>query len=243
MAEVLEDAFAATLAHELREPLSAIFAAVEVVRVAPATDAARRASDIMRRRLEEMSRLVDDLVDAKRLACGKVSLHKSRLDLRDVMRDAVADVEGAVADNGQEFLFADEHAPIWLDADRPRLLQAVLNLLRNAVKFTQPGGRITMAVERAASTVTLRIADTGRGIEADALPHIFDLFSQARPQEGAGLGIGLSIVCEIVLLHGGSVEARSEGAWQGSEFMVRLPIAALPAHAPETRAVLASKSP
>jgi signal transduction histidine kinase len=231
MGEVLEDTFVATLAHELREPFSAMFAAVEVVRVAPESEAARRAADIMRQRLEEMTRLVDDLVDAKRLACGKVSLHRSRVDLRDVMRDARKSIASAVADSGQELVFTEERAPIWIDADRPRLLQALLNLLRNAVKFTPAGGRITMAVERASSTVTVRVADTGRGIETDALPHIFELFCPIRPQEGAGLGIGLSIVCDIVLLHGGSVEARSEGAWKGSEFIVRLPAAEATAHA------------
>ena len=223
-----KDTFVATLAHELRQPLSAMHAAVEVVRRAPGTEAARRAADVMRRQLSHMNRHVEDLVDAVRWARGKVSLHLCRLDLRGVMRDAAADVEVTVAEGGPQLLVASEQEPIWVDGDRQRLLQVVSNLLRNAVSYTQPGGRITMAVERMPSSITLRVGDTGRGIEAEALPHVFDLFSQMRPQEGTGLGIGLSIVREIVLLHGGSIEARSEGAGKGCEFIVTLPPAKMP---------------
>jgi signal transduction histidine kinase len=137
--------------------------------------------------------------------------------------EAATDVEVTIAEGGPELLVAGEQEPIWVDGDRQQLLQVVSNLLRNAVTYTQPGGRITMAVERMASTITLRVGDTGRGIEAEALPHVFDLFSQMRPHESTGLGIGLSVVREIVLLHGGSIEARSEGAGKGCEFLVRLP--------------------
>jgi signal transduction histidine kinase len=227
------DTFVATLAHELRQPLAAMLAAVEVVRRVPATDAGRRAADVLRRQLSQMSRHVEDIVDAVRWARGKVSLHTCRLDLRSVMRDAATDVEVTVAEGGPTILVASEQEPIWqepiwIDGDRQRLLQVVSNLLRNAVSYTAAGGRITMAVERMQTTVILRVGDTGRGIEAEALPHVFDLFSQMRPQEGTGLGIGLSIVREIVLLHGGSIEARSEGAGKGCEFIVRLPLAEIP---------------
>ena len=156
---------------------------------------------------------------------GQVSLHTCRLDLRGVMRDAATDVEGTVAEGGPELLLAGEQEPIWVDGDRQRLLQVVSNLLRNAVSYTPPGGRITMAVERRASTIVLRVGDTGRGIEAEELSHVFDLFSQMRPGEGTGLGIGLSVVREIVQLHGGSIEARSDGAGKGCEFVVTLPSA------------------
>jgi signal transduction histidine kinase len=107
-------------------------------------------------------------------------------------------------------------------------VQVLVNLLGNAAKYTEPGGRITMAVDRTASGVILRVGDTGRGIEGPMLPRVFDLFSQARPFEGTGLGIGLSIVREIVLLHGGSVDVRSDGAGTGSEFIVTLPLTAMP---------------
>jgi signal transduction histidine kinase len=223
-----KDTFVATVAHELRQPLSAMLAAVEVVRRGAGTESARRAADVMRRQLSLMSRQVEDLVDAVRWARGKVSLHKCRLDLRDVMRDAAADVEATIAEGRPQLLVAGEQEPIWVEGDRQRLLQVVSNLLRNAVSYSQPGGRITMAVERMASTVTLRVGDTGRGIEAEALPYVFELFSQMRPHEGTGLGIGLSVVREIVLLHGGSIEARSDGAGKGCEFLVRLPLARIP---------------
>jgi signal transduction histidine kinase len=220
-----KDTFVATLAHEFRQPLSALIAAVEVLRVAPGTKATRRTAEVMRRQLDQMSRLVEDLVEATRWSRGKVSLSKCRLDLRCVMRDAAADLEVNAAEGSREIVVPDEREPIWVDGDGQRLLQVVSNLLRNALKYTHAGDRVTMSVERTAATITLRISDTGRGIEAESLPHIFDLFSQIRPQESTGLGIGLSIVREIVLLHGGSIEARSEGAGKGSEFIVTLPAA------------------
>ena len=223
-----KDRFVATLAHELRQPLSAMHAAVEVVRRAPGTEAARRAADVMRRQLSHMNRHVEDLVDAVRWARGKVSLHLCRLDLRGVMRDAAADVEVTVAAGGPQLVVTGDEQPIWVDGDRQRLLQVVSNLLRNAVSHTQRDGRITMTVDRMPTTVGLRVGDTGRGIEAEALPHVFDLFSQMRPHEGTGLGIGLSIVREIVMLHGGSIEVRSDGAGEGCEFIVSLPLATGP---------------
>jgi signal transduction histidine kinase len=223
-----KDIFVATLAHELRQPLSAMLAAVEVARRAPGTEAASRAADVMRRQLSRMSHHIEDLVDTMRWARGKVSLHTCRLDLRGVIRDAATDVEATVAKGGPELVVASGREPIWVDGDRERLLQVVSNLLRNAVSYTPPRGRITMAVERRAATVVLRVGDTGRSIEAGAMPHVFDLFSQMRPREGNGLGLGLSIVREIVLLHGGSIEARSDGAGKGCEFVVTLPSEKIP---------------
>src|SRR5437660_2987050 len=219
-----KDVFVATLDHEQRQPLSAMLAAVDVVQVAPHIDAARRAAHVMRRQIGQMSRLVEDLVDAARWANGKVTLRKRRIDLRDVMRDAAADV-GTLADEcSQELSITVGPDALWIDGDSQRLLQAISNLLRNAVSYTQTGGRISMTVERIASTVRLHVVDTGRGIEAEALPHVFDLFSQTRPHEGNGLGVGLNVVREIVLLHGGTIEARSDGAWKGTEFIVSLPL-------------------
>jgi signal transduction histidine kinase len=217
----------ATLAHELRQSLSAMAAAVEIVRDGPPVEAARRVAGIMERQLAEMSRLVEDLVDATRLANGKVSIHARRVDLRGAMRDAVADVEPAVARGGHHLVVLDGGEPLWIDGDSQRLLQVLTNLLRNALKYTPSGGRITMMAARVASTITLTVRDTGRGIEPELLPHVFDLFSQMRPHEDTGLGLGLSIAREIVILHGGSIGVRSEGAGKGSEFVVRLPAAAM----------------
>jgi len=218
------DLFVATLAHELRQPLSTMLAAVEVVRHAPDTDARRRAVDVMQRQLGQMSRLVDDLVDAARWARGKVPLGRCRVDLSTVIAGAAADVEAVAVERGQMLVLPDDHLPLWVKGDRRRLLQVISNLLGNAVKYTPPGGTIAIQVERIGRTATVRISDTGRGIAANALPHVFELFSQVTPHEGTGLGIGLSIVREIVRLHGGRIEARSQGAGQGSEFIVSLPL-------------------
>lgn len=223
-----KDTFVAALAHEIRQPLSAMLAAVEVVRLALDIESARRAAHVMSRQISQMSRLVEDLVDAARWASGKVTLQKCRIDLPDVMHAAAADVGTAADGRGQELIVTSGPDAVWVDGDAQRLLQVVSNLLRNAVNYTQAGGRISLAVERIGSTISLRVGDTGRGIDIEALPHVFDLFSQTRPQDGIGLGVGLSVVREIVLLHGGTIEARSDGAWKGSEFIVSLPFAETP---------------
>ena len=223
-----KDTFIATLAHELRQPLSAMLAAMAVTRLAPGSEAARRADEVMQRQVRQMSRLVEDLVEATRWARGQLALEKQPLDLHDLVREAAADAAFAVADAGQQLVVVlDAHDAVCVSADRQRLLQAASNLVRNAVKYTPPGGRITIALERRAWTATLRITDTGRGIEADLLPYVFDLFSQVHRKEDTGLGIGLTVAREIVLRHGGSIEARSEGVGLGSEFLIRLPLAGL----------------
>ena len=223
-----KETFVSTLAHELRQPLSAMLAAVEVVRLESDSAAASRATDVMKRQIGQMNRVIDDLVDATRWACGKVTIQKQRLDVRDTVRDAALDVQAALAGRGLELAVATTSEPLWADADPQRLQQVLSNLLRNAVKYTEPGGRISLAAERHPAAVTLRVSDTGRGIEPEALLHIFDLFSQVRPSEAVGLGIGLSVVREIVGLHKGRIEARSEGLGHGSEFIVTLPLAPAP---------------
>ena len=220
-----KEIFVATLAHELRQPLAALLAAVEVLRLAPDSAAADRVTDIMKRQIGQMNRVVEDLLDATRWARGKVTLRKQRLDVRDVIRDAVQDVAAAVAERGHALKVVTAKDPLWADADRQRLHQVLSNLLRNAVKYTDPGGRLALVADRERATITLRVSDTGRGIDADALPRIFDLFAQVRPAESAGVGIGLSVVREIVVLHNGSIEARSDGPGHGSEFIVTLPLA------------------
>jgi signal transduction histidine kinase len=223
-----QEVFVSTLAHELRQPLSAVSAAVEVVRLAPASEAARRATTTIQRQIGQMSRVIDDLIDEMRWACGKVTLRTQRIDVRQVLRDTALDVTAAVAARRQELVVATASEPLWVDADPQRLQQVLSNLLANAMKYTGPGGRISLAAGGGEAAVTLRVTDTGRGIDRQALGHIFDLFSQVRPAEGAGLGIGLSVVREIVALHHGRVEARSEGPGKGSEFIVTLPLALPP---------------
>jgi signal transduction histidine kinase len=144
------------------------------------------------------------------------------------MSEATQDVAAEVAERGHELMVAEVSEPIWVDADRQRLQQVFSNLLHNAVKYTEPGGRIAVTLEATSSTITLRVVDTGQGIAADALTRIFDLFSQVSPHEGAGLGIGLSVARDIVAQHGGSIEARSEGSGKGSQLIVTLPLASAP---------------
>lgn len=217
------EAFVSTLAHELRQPLSALLAAIEVIRLAPAGDEATLATAIMKRQIGQMNRMVEDVMDAARWRRGKVSLRKQQVDVRDVIKDAALDVQAAVVERRHQLVVATAPEPLWADADPQRLHQVLSNLLRNAVKYTDPGGRISLTADRSATTVDVRVSDTGCGIEADALSHIFDLYSQVRPAETHGLGIGLSVVREIVALHEGHVEARSEGPGRGSQFIVSLP--------------------
>ena len=222
-AQLRKETFVSTLAHELRQPLSAMLAAIDVVRRAPDLDTVRRVTDVMQRQVGQMNRVVEDLVDATRWARGKLTLRRRRVDLRDVIGDAVADATPAAADSGLTLVVADAREPLWAEVDPQRLLQVLSNLLRNALNNTERGGRISVTAEGIESIIYVRVNDTGRGIEPDALPHIFELFSQVKPGEASGLGIGLSIAREIVALHGGLIDARSEGAGHGSEFIVMLP--------------------
>ena len=226
--------FVSTLAHEIRQPLAALRAAVEVVQMAPASASACRATEIMKRQIDQMNRVVEDLTDATRWTSGKMSLRKQRIDVRHVIANAAADVATPVAARGHELVVAMPSEPLWVNADPQRLQQVLSNLLRNAVKYTDSGGRISLTAERDAETVTMRVRDTGRGIDPESLPHVFELFSQARPSDSAGLGIGLSVAKEIVVLHGGLIEAASGGEGQGSEFIVTLLRANPPDPAPQT---------
>jgi signal transduction histidine kinase len=217
--------FVSTLAHELRQPLSTLSTALEIVRLAPNQVATARAIEIMERQLRHMNRAVEDILDETRWARGKMALCKERLDLRTVVRDAVRDVAADAAARGHALIVTVAQEPLYVDADPQRLHQVLSNLLGNAVKYTEPGGCISLDAEITAATVTVRVADTGRGIAAASLPHIFELFSQVRPSEGAGVGIGLSVAREVVLLHNGRIDARSAGVGRGSEFIVTLPVA------------------
>jgi signal transduction histidine kinase len=221
--------FVSTLAHELRQPLSTMSAALEIVRLAPNHVATARAIEMMERQVGQMNRVVDDILDETRWARGKVALRKERLDLRTVVRDAARDVAADAAARGHSLVVTVAPEPLYVDADPQRLHQVLSNLLRNAVKYTEPGGCISLDAERNAATVAVRVTDTGRGIAAASLPHIFELFAQVQPSEGAGVGLGLSVAREVVLLHNGRLDARSAGVGRGSEFIMTLPVAA--AHA------------
>ena len=205
------EVFVATLAHELRQPLSAILAAIEVTALAPSSDAIVKATNVMRRQVGQMTRVIDDLMDATRWAEGRMSVRRQLVDLRQVIGVAVLDVGAVMAERGHELVLQEQPEPIWVNGDPQRLQQVLSNLLRNAARYTDTGGRIAVDVETGPSTVALRISDNGIGIESDALACIFELFSQVHPSQVSGLGIGLSVVREIV----GTTWRRHPGAQQG----------------------------
>jgi signal transduction histidine kinase len=219
-----KDSFIATVAHELRQPLAAIQTALALTRKAVAPERLDHARAVAERQTAHVSRLVDDLLDASRIAQGKIVLHRQRGVLNGILDAALSVVQPLIEERRQELRVEMPETPIWMDADVARLQQVFSNLLMNASKFTDVGGRILVRVDVAAAAVTVRVRDTGRGIEAAVLPHIFEAFTQASP-DGRGLGIGLAVVRALVQQHGGSVEARSDGPGRGSEFIVSLPVA------------------
>jgi CheY-like chemotaxis protein len=175
-----------------------------------------------------MVRLVDDLLDVGRITQGKLQLRRERVDLASVVQSAVEGSRPLIESNRHDLSIRLPAEPIYLEADPTRLAQVFSNLLTNAAKYTDRGGRITLIAERQGGEVVVAVRDTGIGIAPDYLPRLFEMFSQvdsALERSQGGLGIGLSLVKGLVRMHGGSVEARSEGLGKGSEFVVRLPVA------------------
>jgi PAS domain S-box-containing protein len=222
VAQRQKDAIVPTVAHELRQPLGAIRAALALMQTRISREKGERARAIVERQVQQLTRMVEDLLDAARIAQGKVTLHRKRTALNSILDAAVSTVQPLVRERGQRLEVTMPADVLWLDADPERLQQVFSNLLTNASKFTEPAGSITVSVEPARETVDVRVRDTGQGIAAEMLPRIFDLFSQAEP-DAHGLGIGLALVRELVQRHDGTVEAHSEGSGAGSEFVVRLP--------------------
>jgi signal transduction histidine kinase/DNA-binding response OmpR family regulator len=228
-----KDEFLAMLAHELRNPLGAIVAAVGVLeRLAQPHDAAVRSRHVIRRQAQHLKRLVDDLLDVARVTTGKIALSLEPLDLGEAVRTCVLSlVDARRLDRHQLDLDVESVA---VRADATRVEQVTVNLLDNSIKHTPPGGTISVRVRRDGDEAVLAIGDTGPGIAPELLPRVFDLFTQGArglDRAGGGLGIGLTLVRGVVEQHGGRVEARSEGLGRGSEFIVRLPaLALLPVH-------------
>ncbi len=227
-----KDEFLATLAHELRNPLAPIRNGLHVMRLAGQdSGSVERARDMIDRQLGQMVRLIDDLLDVSRITSGKIELRRSWTNLHDAVQSAVETSRPLIDAQGQDLDVKLPSEPILLDADLTRLAQAFSNLLQNAAKFSERGGRISLTARRDDGRVVVSVRDAGVGISADLLPHVFGLFMQGdralgRPQ--GGLGIGLTLVKRLVELHGGTVEAKSEGAGLGSEFVVTLPVVELP---------------
>jgi PAS domain S-box-containing protein len=221
-----KDEFLATLAHELRNPLAPIRSSAELMRLTAPHDALlQRHTDLIGRQVSHLARMIDDLMDVSRISLGKLELRLAPLDLRDVVHAAVENAQSALQAGRHELLIELPDEPVRLVGDEVRLVQVLLNLLTNAVRYSEDGKPIALSVAREDGHAVLRVRDQGMGIAADQLPRVFELFYQGRGEAAGGLGIGLSLVQRLAGLHGGSVEARSEGLGQGSEFVVRLPLA------------------
>jgi len=224
-----KDEFLAVLAHELRNPLAPVRNAIEILRATPApTPQLQWTQDVIDRQVRQLSRLVDDLLDVSRITSGKIELRKERVELGDAVRIALESSRPLIERGGHELSVQLPSEPIRLEADLARLAQVLSNLLNNAAKYTRPGGHIWVSAERLGSSAAIRVRDNGIGITPTMLTRIFEMFTQL-PGSGVhsqgGLGIGLTLVRRLVELHGGSVEARSEGIGKGSEFVVTLPLA------------------
>jgi signal transduction histidine kinase len=215
----------AQVAHELRQPLSAMTMAVGLIEQQPGESARQRALGVVARQTDQLRRLVDDLLDASRISRREIRLHKSQVDLCEVAEDSLHMVANDIAARRVGVASSLPQCPVHVTADPTRIRQVFSNLLSNAVKFTPEGGRIGLSVERTPSQVVIRVRDTGRGIAPDRLTDIFEMFHKG-DGDGAGLGIGLAVVKGLVELHGGSVAAYSDGPEHGSEFVVTLPAAA-----------------
>lgn len=222
-----KDEFLAMLAHELRNPLAPIRNSIEIVRRSNATgDEIRSAHDIIGRQVEHLSRLVDDLTDVSRITRGVLEIRRERADLAEIARAAVDAIRPRTTLKGVAIHVALPDGPIPVDADVVRMSQVLTNLLDNACKFTPEAGSIELAAERGERQVVVRVRDSGAGIAPGDLPLLFDMFYQSRQPAGSarsGLGIGLSLARQLIELHGGSLEAFSEGEGLGSTFEIRLP--------------------
>jgi signal transduction histidine kinase len=229
-----KDEFLAMLAHELRNPLAAIMTAIGILERKPSEDTKEvRMRSIIQRQTHHLARLVDDLLDVSRITRGKVQLRRDRLDLGVLLQQVLALIRPVAEGRGLRLEASLPEHPLWMHADATRMEQVFMNLLDNATKYTDAGGSVTVHVAQEGmdgnARAVVRITDTGIGIPAHKLPAIFELFSQVDEtleRTRGGLGIGLTLVRNLVELHGGIISATSSGAGRGSEFVVKLPMTA-----------------
>ena len=223
-----KDEFLATLAHELRNPLSAVGNGLQLMGLA-GIDAAsiEKTRLMMGRQLTQLVRLIDDLMDVSRIRIGKIELHIEPLPLATVLNSAIESCRQLIEKMGHQLTVTLPEQPIVINADLIRLAQAFMNVLNNAAKYTDRGGQIQISAECHEGEVMVSVRDNGIGIDADQLPRVFEMFSQvdhSLEKSHGGLGIGLTLVKRLVELHGGGIQARSEGPGKGSEFIIRLPM-------------------
>ncbi len=232
--------FLATLSHELRNPLAPIRNSIYLLdRAAADSEQATRAKEIIRRQTQHLTRLVDDLLDMTRISVGKIDLQRTRLDLRELVHRTTDDLQSLFAQAGVALRVEQAASgPVWIDVDPTRMAQVLGNLLHNAVKFTPPGGSVVVTVGARSGGAELRVRDTGAGMDPATVERMFEPFAQADQtlaRSSGGLGLGLALVRGLVALHGGTVEAHTEGIGRGAEFVVRLPLADAPARPERVR--------
>jgi signal transduction histidine kinase/ActR/RegA family two-component response regulator len=220
-----KDEFIAVLSHELRNPLAPIRYALPLLAEERLGPPGRRATEVIDRQVAHLTRLVDDLLDVSRITAGKIDLRRDHVALGAVVSTAVEAASPAIAAGGHSLDISLPDAPVWLDVDPARIAQAITNLLNNSAKFTPPGGRVRLEASVDEAGVIIRVADNGIGLAREALTDVFELFRQGSDRDRAqgGLGVGLTLARQVVEMHGGTIEARSEGKDRGAEFLIRLP--------------------
>lgn len=231
------DQFLAMLGHELRNPLGTILFATEFLRRTSERTAPDKHLDIVLRQASHLARLVDDLLDASRVTAGKLVLSPKVLDVRLAMQLVVQACQDRIQKRGLSISLMAPDEPLLVEADPVRLEQVLSNVITNAVKYTPAGGRIDVTLERTCTTARVRVRDTGIGMEPDMVPRVFELFAQAPTaiaRTQGGMGIGLTLVKHLVEMHGGQVEAQSDGPGQGSEFTISLPLSSAKVRTPSS---------
>jgi len=239
-------AFLATLAHELRNPLAPLRNGLHVLRLSRDEEARTRSWQMMDRQLTQMVHLIDGLLDVARINTGKITLKLQRVELRTLVDSALETSEALVANAGHSLEVDLPSQPVWLNVDAMRIAQVLANLLSNAAKYTAAHGHIRLAARCEGGDLVLVVRDNGVGMTAEALPRVFEMFTQVSRLEQhtpGGLGIGLALVRALVEMHGGKVTAESQGAGQGSTFTVRLPVLAAAASRASNDAQLAHAAP
>lgn len=228
LADRRKDEFLATLAHELRNPMAPIRNVLEILKLKDLRDPQLQwGIGALERQIQQMTHLVDDLMEISRITQGRVELRKQALDLLEIVQNSVEVVRPAIDEAGHRLSIELPEESIIIDADATRVTQIITNLLTNAAKYTPAGGQVSVQVERQEHEVVLAVRDTGIGIPPQELNNVFQMFSQLTPaleRSKGGLGIGLALVRGLVELHGGSISAESAGRGQGSKFVVRLPL-------------------
>jgi PAS domain S-box-containing protein len=223
-----KDLFIGTIVHEMRNPLSPLKIAIELLKRF-SNDSVRQAQpiNVMKRQISFLEKLIEDLVDLTRISTGKMSISYEQVILQEIVFEAIQTCGNSAEEKGIKLHYIMPPVPIEVEVDSQRLLQVILNLLNNAIKYTSSGGEIWMSFTVDHLRFILSVKDNGQGIGPDLLPKIFDILTQANGPEtkrGSGLGIGLAVVKDIVARHQGNVEVRSDGINKGSEFIVRIPL-------------------